>query len=328
MVEQTNSPLKSGSTFRSALRELLARAPQAELLSERGMPLELSVGDAEPPRLKDAQAVEAATAPRHVGGPFSAFAGFLDGAQDSRPVAYLERRPVVAGRVSAAIRERVDRQLRTWRAPLVRDCVFVPFAFLPRAIFAQCFPEDSLVDTTEPDENGEVPESHPLMLLERARHAVQREREQLERELAAQWCREENRPLFIDGGISGSEAVATSSCAVGVVKSHRTLYAVGDALELVLSLQAGERSPVFTIVPRIRSRVYSWYLRLREPAGRGALWGLVRIEVAVSDGVPTARADEVSRWVLAEASPLALPDARWDTMSYGIRNTEMFLRSL
>jgi len=45
-------------------------------------------------------------------------------------------------------------------------------------------------------------------------------------------------------------------------------------------------------------------------------------------GLPTARADEVSRWVLAEASPLALPDARWDTMSYGIRNTEMFLRSL
>jgi hypothetical protein len=62
------------------------------------------------------------------------------------------------------------------------------------------------------------------------------------------------------------------------------------------------------------------------------MWGLVRAEVAhpgagqldrVGD-----RADEVSRWILAEASPLALPDARWDTMVYGIRDCEEFLRAV
>ncbi len=37
--------------------------------------------------------------------------------------------------------------------------------------------------------------------------------------------------LFIDGGISGSERIAVSSCTVGVVKSHRTLYAEGDELQ-------------------------------------------------------------------------------------------------
>jgi hypothetical protein len=78
--------------------------------------------------------------------------------------------------------------------------------------------------------------------------------------------------------------------------------------------------------------VASWYLRLREPSGRDPLWGLVRIEVAPPAAAEAAtigrRADQVSRWVLAEASPLSLPDGRWDTMAYGIRDCEQFLRSI
>ena len=41
-----------------------------------------------------------------------------------------------------------------------------------------------------------------------------------------------------------------------------------------------------------------------------------------------ARADEISRWIVAEGSPLALPDGRWDKMAYGIRDTEEFLRAI
>jgi hypothetical protein len=61
--------------------------------------------------------------------------------------------------------------------------------------------------------------------------------------------------------------------------------------------------------------------------------GLVRIEVARTqelEGSATAmtrRADEVSRWILAERAPLALPDARWDRMVYGIRDCEEYLRA-
>jgi hypothetical protein len=40
------------------------------------------------------------------------------------------------------------------------------------------------------------------------------------------------------------------------------------------------------------------------------------------------RADEVSAWVLAEALPLAVPDARWDKMVYGIRDCEEFLKAI
>jgi hypothetical protein len=119
---------------------------------------------------------------------------------------------------------------------------------------------------------------------------------------------------------------------VGVVKSHRTLYAEGEGLAAILALRHRERSSVFRITSPKRTTVASWYLRLREPAGHDPMWGLVRVEIAypapetmhaVGD-----RADEVSRWILAEASPLALPDARWDKMVYGIRDCEEFLRAV
>jgi hypothetical protein len=150
--------------------------------------------------------------------------------------------------------------------------------------------------------------------------------------LAERWCAYENDRLFIDGGISGSEAVAVSACTVGVVKSHRTLYAEGPALAVVLGLGHGERSSVFRVTSPRRTPVASWYLRLRDHDGRDPMWGLLRVEIAhpqpqeihaIGD-----RADEVSRWILAEASPLALPDARWDKMVYGIRDCEEFLRAV
>jgi hypothetical protein len=56
------------------------------------------------------------------------------------------------------------------------------------------------------------------------------------------------------------------------------------------------------------------------------------VEIAVpegrSDAEVGARADEVSRWILAEATPLALPDSRWDKMVYGVRDCEEFLRAV
>jgi len=120
------------------------------------------------------------------------------------------------------------------------------------------------------------------------------------------------------------------------VKSHRALYVDGVALETVLALRAGERSTVIRIAPRGRSSVLSWYLRLRAHDGHDALWGLVRVEVADTERLTSpadtarvaARADTVSRWVLAELTPISLPDPRWDKMVYGIRNTEEYLKAL
>jgi hypothetical protein len=112
-----------------------------------------------------------------------------------------------------------------------------------------------------------------------------------------------------------------------VVKSHRQLYATAAVIELILGLGCGERTPVVRIAPRNRTPVHSWYLRLRDPVAHDALWGIVRVEVAESDDA-AGRADEVSRWVLAERAPLALPDSRWDRMAYPVRECEEFLRAI
>jgi hypothetical protein len=160
---------------------------------------------------------------------------------------------------------------------------------------------------------------------------VQKHREKLEQRLAEKWLANLQDPLFIDGGISGSDNVAVARCTVGVVKTHRTLYADGTALDVVLGLGERERSSVFRIAPSKRSPVASWYLRMRDPIGHDPMWGLVRVEIAYpsADALDQVsdRADEVSRWILAEVSPLALPDSRWDKMVYGIRDCEEFLRA-
>jgi hypothetical protein len=291
----------------------------------------------EPARLAAAQVIEghALRAHRVRGEPTPEFAGFLDGTQQSHVVRYEAGMPIVFGTVAAVVRVRRNRRLATWgRGPLVARSVYAPRAHLPESVRDALFALDvRVVDTTLPGDDGEIPPAHPLALLERAVHLVQADRERVERELAEAWCRAEREPLFVDGSIQGSERVATTACVAGVVKTHRTLYAGGDALRVVLGLPAAHRSSVFRIAIGRRTPVASWYLRLRDPAGHDPMWGLVRVEAALPDpGDPPAalaeRAELVSRRVLAEVSPLALPDGRWDKMVYGIRDCEEFLRAV
>jgi hypothetical protein len=163
---------------------------------------------------------------------------------------------------------------------------------------------------------------------ESAIRGVQKHRRALEQRLADAWVAESNETLFVDGGISGNHKLSAVDSVVGVVKNHTTLYAMGAALRVVLRLCAGERSSVFRIESSKRSSVASWYLRLRDPAGHDPFWGLVRVETREPSAAAIGdRADEVSRWILAERTPVALPDARWDRMIYGVRDCEEFLRA-
>jgi hypothetical protein len=262
----------------------------------------------------------------------SGFGAFLDGAQKVQIVAHHSGMPIVIGTVSAAVRIRVDRRMTTWghQPPRVERKIYLPLRYLPSlaelgADSAQATWQ--IVDTSTVDKSGEYPSQHPAVLLERATRAVDQQREQLEDRLAEAWCARGEAPIYIDGGISRSASVASSSLAVGVIKSHRTLYVEGDALRIVLGLRKGERSSVFRVAPRSRSSVMSWYLRLRGEAGRDPLWGLVRVEVAERER-PSDRANEISRWIMAETTPLSLPDGRWDKMAYGVRDCEEFLRAI
>lgn len=289
-------------------------------------PLEGVLYDTEPPHAVDAEPVENATN-RSIAvsdPPVRGFEAFLDGRQESRVIAWIEDHvPLILGTVSAGIQRREGRRLRSWSPPTIERRIYAPLALVDaKRLRAACAPLP-VADTLTSDDLDGSP-VHPTLLQERARQAVLRHREEGEQRLAAAWCARERSPLFVDGGIVGSEAVSASPWVVGVVKSHRTFYGRADAMRCALSLRSGERTGVVRVAPRGRRSVHSWYLRLREPAGHDVFWGLVRIEVAESDS-PGERADLVSRWVLAERAPLAAPDARWDRMVYGIRAVEQAL---
>ena len=298
-----------------------------------GSTLEIASPSYDAPRLISATVLEGTVLRSHrvEGEAEREFRAFLDGTQRSQVAMYVGVAPVIQGTVAAVVRERMDRRMRTWRSPLVETRVYAPRGMMPAATWNTLAREfdTSLVDTT--DVVADVG-AHPFALRDAAVHRVQEHRERLEHRLAEAWCNGEEHTLFIDGGISGSDRVAGSTHTVGVVKSHRTLYAEGEALSTVLSLGERERSSVFRVTSPKRTTVASWYLRLRNPAGFDPMWGLVRAEVAM----PVAheldrvgdRADEVSRQILAEVSPLALPDARWDKMVYGVRDCEEFLRAV
>ncbi|MBV9878943.1 MAG: hypothetical protein JO180_00525 [Gemmatirosa sp.] len=324
--------------FRGVQRRLADLLGAADLTGATGPSLEaMRLAATEPPRLRAAPVIEghALRARRVDGAPTPGFAAFLDGTQASHVVCYYDGMPIVFGSVAAVVRMRRNRRHVTWpRGPLVERRLYAPLAYLPAGVHDALRAEPlDVVDTTAPDESGERPIAHPLMLLDRAVHFVQADRERAERDLAEAWCRGDGGNLFVDGGLQGSEIVAAAPCVVGVVKSHRTLYADGDALRLVLALGTGQRSSVIRIAAPRRAPVASWYLRLRDPAGHDPMWGLVRVEAAdravtESPEQLAARADAISRWILAETAPLALPDGRWDKMVYGIRDCEQFLAAV
>lgn len=323
-----------------ALREALGDRGQAVTAS--GASLEVSLPAEEAGRTRQSallgdreMVARRVVAPGEL--PQPAFGAFLDGVQESRVVAYLGTVPLVHGRMGAVIRARVERRLVTWGdGPLVDDALYLPMGVVDGdvvdALQATGCP---LVDTTDDTTDSATPleELHPQQWLRRAVHRVQRGREALERALAEEWSRSgAGAPLYVDGGLPPSETVLRGGRAIGVIKSHHTLYATGAALATVMSLGMGERSSTIVIETRWREPVASWYLRLRAPGGHDPLWGLVRVEcplptLQAGDGNADETADRASRWVLAEASPLALPDARWDTMAYGIRDCEVYLRS-
>ena len=287
---------------------------------------ELGVADAEvvegPPRLGS----------RTIGGPAaSAFAAFLDGVQRATTLGFLDHVPLVYAHGAAVIRGRRGRAMETLRGPrgpyhLEREALFVPARLVdPAALSALGLAPDEMHDTG-PDAEEPLPLFPPL-LLARAFEAVNRWREGLERELGERWAREEaDGWLLVDGSLTVAAELAESRRAVGVVKSHRTRFFDGEDARVALGLREGERSTVFRPGTRTFTPVYSWYLRLRDPAAHGPLWGLVRVEAAACEET-LARVDEISRWLMAERTPLALPDARWDRLVYPIRDCEAFLRA-
>ena len=303
--------------------------------------LDLSGFVLDPPRIGECALVEGtrlsaiAVGEPHVVG----FDAFLDGVQRSHVVDYAGPIPIVAGRSAAVIRVRVNRRMTTWADGHVSQTrLYAPISLMPRDALGAIHATGIEIRNTLPDKKETS--GHPVELLRFAVDAVKHDREKLERDLAELWVAQgtgdgglgKGGPLFVDGGLPTGDRASTSPRCVGVIKSHHTIYASGDSLPVILALGEDERSSAFVIQRSWGPPVLSWYLRLREPPSHDPFMGLVRVEIArtamLEDASAlAARADDVSRWILAERAPLALPDARWDRMVYGIRDCEEYLRA-
>jgi hypothetical protein len=312
-----------------AVRQALAHPPGD------GAPpasLDLSGLVLEPPRIGECSIVEGTVLSAvPIAGHTVGFDAFLDGVQRSHVVDYAGPIPIVGGWSAAVIRARVNRRMTTWSNGHVSESrLYAPIALLAPAAFRAI--EASGVEIRNTLADAKETSGHPIELLRFAVDAVKRDRERLERDLAELWVSAKDTPLFVDGGLPTGALAAASDACVGVIKSHHTIYAAGDSLPTILGLAEGERSSVFVIRRTWGPPVLSWYLRLREPPSHDPFMGLVRVEVARTANLAQSaslarRADEVSRWILAERAPLALPDARWDRMVYGIRDCEEYLRA-
>jgi len=323
--------------FRDALRLF---QDDATPLRDPGPSLETTATPPEPPRVVSSDVIESTSvrAIRVVDPPVVGFDAFLDGAQESRVVHYHDGVPIVYGRVAAVVRQRVLRRMVTWKRPLCRSRLYIPRTLVPDVLWTHVVAQGfEVVDTSDPDsgqnDGALADDPHPFTIAQRALEAVKRDRERAERQLAEEWCATRSETVFVDGSIATSDRVAVAPNAVGVIKSHRTLYVSGPAMRLVQSLPPFHRSSVLRVAAYHRTSVASWYLRIRDAVGRDPMWGLLRVEIAMPDKSETRqqiteRADLISRWILAEMMPLALPDWRWDKMVYGIRDCEEFLKAL
>jgi hypothetical protein len=328
-IEATYGPHADRASARDLRRALVASGAETV---ERAKPLEVQRASDAPPHLENATPLEGSRVEvrRALGDPIVGFAAFLDGVQRSEIAAHRGLVPLVAGSVAAAVRVRESRRMRTWQSPIVRHAIYAPVSMLEPAYVDALAARCDVIDTSRDDApaQGATPR-HPAEWATRALTTVQRARENAEQSLARDWLTAAAGPLLVDGGIAADASVAVSAHAVGVVKSHRTLYVDGESFALTLGLRAGERTTAVAIASPRRTRVASFYLRLRDNASQGPFWGLVRVEIAADGPVGlTERADLVSRWLLAERTPIALPDARWDVMVYGIRDCEEYLSSI
>jgi len=167
---------------------------------------------------------------------------------------------------------------------------------------------------------------HPIREVQAARKEVDRARGALELEVGGRFREESDGWLVIDGALSEGIAWATDPRMVGIVKSHSTLPFEGEDQVTYLRTPFGHRSSVFAPETRSLAPVYSWALRLWPWEGEDLFHGLVRVETRASEET-LGMADRLSRWLLAERSPISTPDPRWDRLLYGIHDVEVYLRS-
>lgn len=261
------------------------------------------------------------------------FTHFLDGIQHAHLLYYLCTEqgflPVVYGYIAAMVLERRERRLY----PLQDFWMQEEALYLPERLVNTSTLKRRGIPVHDTCPEGISGNFSFASLILKAGGTIARIRDQLERRLALQWIGEygssRDKWLMVDGSISDILTKMRSRRhvqVVGVSKTHHTAYFSGEWLNRIYSLKAGERSSLFRPMRPKAEEVYSWYLRLRWQEGAPPTYGLVRLEMPPTPETLQS-VDQVSAWLLQEARPLSLPDARYDRLLYPFRMCEQYLRS-
>ena len=278
---------------------------------------------------------------------------FLDGVQSSREIGRIEMAPVIVATVAAAIVNRCDRRFS--RMPLESPPSLVQAVILPRSageakveafwelLLEAGFSELGLDETPSSphlvlDSAEYMDETDPsdyIGMRERARVRVRALRERLEGGMLREWelddrtLEDRDAWIAVDGQLK--DIRESNRRAIGLIKSVARPEFVGKDVGMLLDLEPGMRTTSFIPDWQLRrdpsERRTSWYLRVWPPQrGADALGSLMRVE-APRDTEPD-QIDEISRWILAERTPLSKPDPRWPAMIYPIHYVEKILKPL
>lgn len=255
---------------------------------------------------------------------------FLDGIQRQRILYYEGVVPVFYAYLSAVVRSRVERRMCCLHEgiPLLqRDALYAPLRYVDVDGLRQ---HGIPLRDTEP---GEPLPSHPA-LIQQAANRISNDREILERELAQQWLywlrqRGSEDWLVVDGGIAELASTMTEAHLLGLAKTSTSVERAltPEQMQVVYGLRKGERSSVFAITRAGQAAVYSWFLRLHDPAKGSLLYGLLRVEMPAAEGL-LAHVDALSAWLMEDRVPLSVPDTRYDRLLYPMRDCEQYLRAL
>lgn len=300
--------------------DYLRRAVRARGLTPATLVPEASGGRIEEACIRPARVVEGDSLRMISIGVGEAWPGslaYLDGIQRSEILAYDGSAPILVAEIAAAVRVREDRRLRT--SVEARQVVALG---RPSALAAA---GDALGELQAiPLSDDEPP--HPLRDLVNAGHALDQARGALEVVVGDRYRAASDGWLVLDGTLAVSPRWAEDPRMVAISKSHSILPFGGADLEHYLRLPCAHRSSVYAPATRSLAPVRAWGLRLWPWEGKDLLHGLVRVEVAPTNEA-TERANEISRWILAERAPVSAPDRRWDRLLYGIHSVEQYLKA-
>ncbi|MCS6831663.1 MAG: hypothetical protein RMM08_10930 [Armatimonadota bacterium] len=255
---------------------------------------------------------------------------FLDGIQRQRILYYEGVVPVFYAYLSAVVRSRVERRMCCLRDGVPfrqRDALYAPLGYVD---------VDGLRQHGIPLRDTEPPEplpSHPA-LIQQASNRISNDREILERELAQEWLcwlhqRGREDWLVVDGGIAELASAMPEARLIGIAKTSTSVERAltPEQMQVVYSLRKGERSSVFAITRAGQPAVYSWFLRLHDPAKGSLLYGLLRVEMPASEKL-LSHVNALCAWLLEDRVPLSVPDTRYDRLLYPMRDCEQYLRAL